>query len=135
MTSLALPEIFLYLQIPLMYLTTVLGLTIGPKHQALRLGITLPLFSLLAIQSLHREWSIGWGLHYALEVNVFTQMFTYFDWNILGSPDREGWRKIQYGAEELAVNGNGHVKKKEDGVPQDFWQRAWWALRLMTGTR
>ncbi|KAH3910271.1 hypothetical protein HBH56_149490 [Parastagonospora nodorum] len=135
MASLTLPKIFIDLQIPLMYLTNALALAIGPRHQVLRLGITLPLFSLLALQSLYRDWSGGWGLHYALEVNVCTQMFIYFDWNILGSPDRERWRKIRYDAEEPAVNGNGHIKKKEDGVPQSFLQRAWWALRLLTGNR
>ncbi|KAL5118952.1 hypothetical protein ACEQ8H_003081 [Pleosporales sp. CAS-2024a] len=146
MASLQLPRIFLHVQIPLLFLTNIVALAIGPQHQVVRLGMTLPLLGILVAQSLYRDWEIGWGIHYAIEIGIMQLAFVYLDWNVLGSPDKEGWRKIDYEQEEKergAVNGNnkgappegGREKKHMGVVPQTFWQRAWWGVRLSTGHR
>jgi hypothetical protein len=115
----SLPQSFIALQIPLLYLTNILALAIGPTHQTLRIGLTLPFLLYLASQSLHREWTGEWGIHYALNCVVATALFTYVDWNLLSRPDVEGWRKIG---------------EKED-VPTGFAERAWWGVRLSMGNR
>jgi hypothetical protein len=151
MEAFKLPKILIDLQIPLLYLTNILALAIGPRNQVLRYGITVPLFALLVGQSWFREWSGAWGMHYALECMVVSVVWIYFDWNVLGRPDREGWRKTQYGGEGKKVgekenghvNGNGganghangQTEKEKHSVPQDFLKRAWWGTRLATGNR
>jgi hypothetical protein len=124
MSSLVLPQSLIALQIPLLYLNNILGLAIGPTNQILRIGLTLPILIFLASQSLYREWSGEWGMHYALNCMVLTAIFTYVDWNLLSRPDTERWRKIQYKGE-----------KPMSEVPIGFWERAWWAARLCTGNR
>jgi hypothetical protein len=125
MISLALPKLFIDLQLPLLHLNTILALAIGPQNQVLRFGLTFPIFVLLVAQSLYREWSGTWGLYYGVECMMLTCVFVYIDWNILGSPDKENWTKIQYDREN----------DKSKGVPQGFWERAWWGVRLGTGSR
>jgi hypothetical protein len=124
-----LPDPFITFQLPLLHLTTITALAIGPSHQVLRLGLTLPLFALLVSQSLYREWGGTWGHHYAIECMVMTCVCMYFDWNMLGSPDREGWRKVY-------ADEDGEKKKVGDEeVPEGFWKRFWWGVRLGMGSR
>jgi hypothetical protein len=128
-SKMRLPDPFITLQLPLLHLTTITALAIGPSHQVLRLGLTLPLFVLLVSQSLYREWGGTWGHHYAIECMVMTCVWVYFDWNILGSPDREGWRKVHN-------DEDGEKKKAGNGkVPEGFWARFWWGVRLGMGSR
>jgi hypothetical protein len=114
-----LPQSLITLQIPLLYLTNILALAIGPTHQTLRITITLPLLLFLASQSLYREWTGVWGIHYALNCVVMSVLFTYVDLNLLSRPDVERWQKI--GGKE--------------GVPRGFAERAWWGVRLAMGNR
>jgi hypothetical protein len=120
--ALQLPKLFIDLQVPLLYLTNILGLALGPKHQVLRIGLTLPAYGLLVTQSLYREWNGTWGMQYANECLVLSLVFMYVDWNLLGSPDKERWHKVVDPSES-------------DVVPQGFWERVWWAVRLSTGNR
>jgi hypothetical protein len=115
-----LPDPIIALQLPLLHLTTITALAVPPSHNLLRLGLTLPFFTLLVSQSLYREWSGTWGHHYALECMVLTCVCMYFDWVVLGIPDREGWRRV----------GDG-----EKDVPRGFWKRYWWGVRLGMGSR
>jgi hypothetical protein len=135
MPTLALPQSIILLQIPLLYLTNILTLAIGPKNQDLRIGITLPIFGLLVIQSLYREWTGEWGHHYGLNCMVMTLVFMYVDWNLLSRPDEEKWRKISY----ETGSGDGKTKrmneKADTMVPTGFWERAWWGVRLAMGNR
>jgi hypothetical protein len=124
MSLLALPQPLIALQIPLLYITNILGLAIGPTNHVLRIGFTLPILVVLVSQSVYRQWDGEWGIHYAMNCMVLTAIFTYVDWNLLSRPDSERWRKIQYRNEEL-----------ESEVPTGFWKRAWWAARLCTGNR
>lgn len=124
--ALQLPKPFIYLQIPLLYATDIFALALGPANRALQLGLTLPVFALLVIQSLYREWSGTWGIHYAIECMVLSVVWQYVDWVLLKSPDKEGWRKIEYGKKE---------ENKVEKVPEEFWQRVWWGVRLATGNR
>jgi hypothetical protein len=126
MLSLALPPAIIDLQLPLLHLNTILALAIGPHNQILRFGITFPIFIVLVAQSTYREWSGTWGMHYAVECMVLTCVFTYVDWNILGSPDKEAWGKTRYGV------GKENAKER---VPRGFWKRAWWGVRLGVGSR
>jgi hypothetical protein len=114
-----LPDPFIQFQLPLLHLTTITALAIGPSHQLLRFGLTLPIFTLLVAQSYYREWTGTWGLHYATECMVWSCVWIYFDWNILGSPDVQKWHKV----------GDKNVKK------EGFWSRFWWGIRLGMGTR
>tara|TARA_R110002003_G_scaffold9_30_gene635 strand:- start:3801 stop:4286 length:486 start_codon:yes stop_codon:yes gene_type:complete len=127
--ALELPSPIITLQIPLLYINNILALAIGPNHQFLRLGITLPILVLLASHSRYHDWSGEWGIHYALECLMLCCIWVYFDWNILGSPDREKWHKLDFAAQEK----DGISKENE--VPDGFWQRAWWGVRLATGVR
>jgi hypothetical protein len=115
----SLPQALMALQIPLLYLANILALAIGPTHQTLRISLTLPLLLFLASQSLYREWTGEWGIHYALNCVVMTALFTYVDWNLLSRPDVEGWRKMGEKAEDM----------------KGFWRRAWWGVRLAMGNR
>jgi hypothetical protein len=120
--SLALPKIFIECQIPLLYLNNIVGLALGPKNQLLRIGLTLPVCGLLAAQSLYRQSNGAWGMYYGAECMVLSVVWVYVDWNLLGSPDKEKWHKIR-------------DKSEDDRVPQGFWERAWWGVRLATGNR
>ncbi|CAJ2511971.1 Uu.00g075960.m01.CDS01 [Anthostomella pinea] len=144
--SLELPSIFIDLQIPLLYLNNIFALAIGPQHQGLRVAVSLPVHILLIAQSLYRQWRGPWGDHYALNCVVCSCTFIYVDWVLLKSPDKEAWRKIQYGGSGSKAKGKGvggvkgGVKEQGKGknaasVPQTFWGRVWWGLRLSTTAR
>jgi hypothetical protein len=64
-------------------------------------------------------------MHYAVECMVFTCVFTYVDWNILGSPDKEKWGKVRYKV----------GKEEKERASHGFWERAWWGVRLGVGSR
>lgn len=84
---------------------------------------------------------------------VLSVVFTYVDWILLSSPDKEAWYKIRYygddkkagtvrdKADSKAVENDGAMKKgrkKEDvvGVPAaGFLSRLWWGVRLATTNR
>jgi hypothetical protein len=143
--SLRLPPIFTTLQIPLLYTNNILGLALGPQHHFLRVSITLPALILLASQGLYREKDSAYGMRYSLDCLVLSLSFTYLDWVVLGSPDREGWRKLSHrkdvgkgGGKERGM-GDGKVVVKKDlnyeVVPRAFWERVWWGLRLAAGNR
>jgi hypothetical protein len=123
--SFALPKLFIDLQVPLLYATNIFALALGPSNRVLQLSLTLPIFTLLVTQSLYREWSGTWGIHYAVECMVLSVVWQYVDWILLQSPDKEAWRKINY------QNGGGEKEK----APQGFWQRVWWGVRLASGNR
>jgi hypothetical protein len=146
--SLQLPPIFTTLQIPLIYLNNIVALAIGPKHQILRVGISLPILVVLIAQSLYREWHGTWGDHYAINCLVLCAAFVYVDWVLLCTPDKERWRKIRYTRrkDNEKEKVNGRVNGKANGVasqrveeadeyPVTFWGRMWWATRLATTTR
>jgi hypothetical protein len=122
-----LPPIFLTLQPLLLHATNILALAIGPQNRVLQLSTTLPALVLLVAQSWYREWNGQWGMQYGIECMVFCMAWGYVDWIVLGSPDREGWCKIRY--------GSGEKRKEEGKVPQGFWKRAYWGLRLAMGVR
>ena len=140
-----LPPQIITLQIPLLYLVNVLTLAVGSRRQLLRVSISLSLIVLLVTQSLYREWHAGWGNHYAINCGVWSCVFTYVDWVLLGSPEKEGWYKIQYGKDGKNGDENKHkdndkVSKKgyEDkpgGAGRTSLSRMWWALRLATTPR
>jgi len=140
MSLFQLPDIIITLQVPLLYLLNILTLATGPNHRLIRISITLPLLLLLAAQSLYREWGdAGWGYNFAINCGVCTRVFTYFDWILLGSPDKDGWYKLQYG-KEVNDKKNDDVKRMDyrdrpGGAGRSFWSRAWWALRLSTSNR
>lgn len=140
MSFLVLPPLLITLQIPLLHVNNILALAITPRHQALRVGVSLPVLVLLVSQSLYREWDATWGMHYALNCAVLGTACIYIDWILLASPDKEGWYKIQYGKEEEEKTRNGGVdgavkEKKKESVPQGFWERVWWGIRLATTIR
>jgi hypothetical protein len=149
-----LPPQLITLQIPLLYLTNIIALAIGPKHQFLRVSISLPILVLLVAQSLYRQWDAGWGNHYAINCLVWSIVFIYVDWILLCSPDNEGWRKIRY--QDPYEKSQAAVKKSDDFVAEKismaemntisiwvsddegeegFWERMWWGLRLVTTNR
>jgi hypothetical protein len=122
MLSLQLHTPLIDLQIPLLYTTNIFALAISPSNRLLQLS-TLPIFVLLVSQSLYREWSGTWGIHYAVECMVLSVVWQYIDWILLQSPDREEWGKIH------------HENGEKEKVPQRFWQRVWWGVRLASGNR
>jgi hypothetical protein len=130
MLSLQLPQIFVDLQTPLLYLTNIIALAIGPQHRNIQL-LTLPLLLLLIVQSLYREWNGGWGYHYGLNCSVVIMVFVWVDWILLGNPDKQAWGKLKY----LKQKDGAVVVKKEDSPPQGFLSRAWWGVRLATTNR
>jgi hypothetical protein len=154
MVSLELPPQIISLQLPLIFLNNVFALALGPKHQFLRVSISLPILAILLAQSLYRQWDAGWGNHFGLNCAVWATAFTYVDWILLSNPDKEGWYKIQYGQTKEIEQGkkqNGdakeHGKATGDGVAKEgyqdvkggagrtFWSRLWWGMRLATTTR
>ncbi|KAF9698500.1 hypothetical protein EKO04_003829 [Ascochyta lentis] len=131
--SLHLPPAFTTLQLPLLLLTNILALTIGPRHRLLQLAFTLPALLLLAAQSLYRDYTGAWGIHYGMNCGVASMLATYVDWVVLRSPDREGWVKLRGrfggggGESNVDVKGGGKEKR---GAPRTFRERLWWAVRL-----
>jgi hypothetical protein len=69
-------------------------LTIGPQHRLLQLSFSLPAWTVLSAQSLYRDYSGAWGIHYAVNCGVMSLMATYLDTVLLASPDKEGWTKL-----------------------------------------
>lgn len=140
-----LPPQIITLQIPLLYLINILALAAGPNHHVLRVSITLPLVILLITQSLYREWYAGWGNHYAINCTVWSVVFNYVDWVLLGNPDREGWYKIRYKNDGKSGDDDKDEKKADvsmktyedepGGAGRTFPSRIWWALRLATTNR
>jgi hypothetical protein len=156
MAFLELPPQIITLQVPLLYLNNILALAIGPKHQTLRLAISLPILILLVTQSLYRQWDAGWGNHYAINCLVWSVVFMYVDWILLSSPDKEGWRKIQYSVPQGASHPSARAfddvvagkitadevverkmwyKDTAGGAGETFWTRYWWGARLATTNR
>lgn len=139
---LELPAIFVDLQLPLLCLNNIVALAIGPRHQLLRVSISLPVLVLLTSQSLFRKWNGTWGIHYGINCMVLMVLFEYVDWILLSSPDKEKWHKIQYnkpgatGTQKEPGKANGLAKRKEeDVVPVGFLSRFWWGVRLATTKR
>lgn len=122
MPSLQLPPIFDTLQLPLLFLTNILALAIGPRHRILQLGFSVPVLAILAAQSLYRDYSGAWGTPYALNCGVMSVLATYFDCVVLRSPDREGWtklsRRVGFGGAENGVKER-EVGSRDDGFPRD----------------
>lgn len=58
---------------------------------------------------------------------VWSLAWTFVDWNVLGNPDRQKWRKIRY--------LGGGKEEVERVVGEGFWERGWWAVRLSMGNR
>ena len=129
------PPLLMHFQVPLLYLNNILALAVRPEHQLLRVAISLPVLLMLVSQSLHRTWDHAWGRHYAMDCLVLSTSCVYIDWILLCNPDKEAWRKIRY--EGAASKQNGEVESIEaaNNVPQGFWERAWWGVRLATGPR
>ncbi|KAF2116638.1 membrane bound O-acyl transferase family-domain-containing protein [Lophiotrema nucula] len=117
-------------QIPLLLLNNIFALSLKPGP--FRILFTLPILILLAWQSVLREYEQYFGDEYPLNVMVWTCIFTYLDWILLSSPDRERWHRIHYGKTSDAGDKRDG---KNDIVPQSFFSRAWWALRLAIQTR
>ena len=160
MPSLQLPSIFDALQLPLLLLTNVLALTIGPRQRVLQLGFSIPAWVLLASQSLYRDYSGAWGIHYAINCGVMSLMATYLDTVLLMSPDKEGWVKLRSRVETVKDNKDEAKKSGQavgsDGFPRDDGSvvksknkevsgkskapigsndRLWWAIRLACTNR
>ncbi|KAF1929477.1 uncharacterized protein M421DRAFT_420004 [Didymella exigua CBS 183.55] len=153
--ALHLPPLFTTLQAPLIILTNILTLAIGPRNRLLQFAFSVPVLFLLAAQSLYRDWDRGWGLHYGLSCFVVTNLAVWADWALLASPDREGWAKLEQrsGAaqkekeKESRGEGEGAFPKDDGGVveskrgvqgggvPTSFCARLWWAIRLSATTR
>ena len=115
MPSLQLPSIFDALQLPLLLLTNVLALTIGPRQRVLQLGFSIPAWILLASQSLYRDYSGAWGIHYAINCGVMSLMATYVDTVLLMSPDKEGWVKLRSRVETVKDNKDEAKKSGQAG--------------------
>ncbi|KAF1851785.1 uncharacterized protein K460DRAFT_41305 [Cucurbitaria berberidis CBS 394.84] len=140
--SLELPPIFALLQVPLIYLVNIVALAIGPRHQFLRVLISLPAVVLLLCQGLYREGDSPWAIQYGMNCAALSATLTYVDWTLLCSPDKEGWYKIQYnkpvvtGKEKENSKTNGLGKKSNEAVvPVGFRSRLWWGVRLATTNR
>ena len=131
MSALQLPQIFIDLQVPLICLNSIIALAIGPQHRSIQVLLSFPILVLLTAQSLYREWDGGWGYHYGINCSVMCLIFTWIDWILLGSPDKQAWGKIKY----LNQKDGTVVEKKEDSPPRGFLNRAWWAARLATTNR
>lgn len=142
MASLYLPTspFLVNLQVPLLYVNNIVALAIGPQHQAFRLAYSLPVLVLLLSQSLSRDWDVNWGLLYAINLTSLLLALVYVDWILLSSPDKEKWRRVRYNEVVVATPqgkengngklGNGNAQSNENVVPQGFWSRARWGVRL-----
>src|SRR5690242_7667616 len=114
MMSLQLPPIFTTLQVPLILLINILTLAIGPQHRVAQFAFSVPVLFLLVTQSLYREWTGGWGLHYGLNCFVMSAVITWADWVLLNSPDKEGWVKV-YVRRGVVTGGGGNWQVKING--------------------
>ncbi|PSN63634.1 hypothetical protein BS50DRAFT_557722 [Corynespora cassiicola Philippines] len=112
--------------IPLLYLTNILAL--GFKPSVLRTLTTLPLTLLFLSQAVYNPRT-HLADDYPMNVLACAAVFTWVDWIALGSPDREGWTKLRY------AEGDGEMGEVEKKVPQGFWVRVWWGVRLATTNR
>lgn len=156
--ALQLPPIFATLQPALILAANVFTLAIGPNHRVLQFAFSIPVLSILAAQSLYRDWDRGWGLHYGLNCFVVTSLVTWIDWILLNSPYKERWVKLEQhkGAARVKDGGvapaespafpeddSGVVRSKNSMgnpvekryVPASFLQRFWWSGRLATTNR
>jgi hypothetical protein len=131
MLSLQLPQIFIDLQVPLLYLNNIIALAIGPQHRCIQLLLSFSALVLLFVQSLYREWDGGWGYHYGLNCSVMCLVFTWVDLILLENPDKQAWGKMKY----LKQKDGTIVAEKENSPPQGFLNRAWWGVRLATTNR
>ncbi|KAJ8106496.1 hypothetical protein OPT61_g9497 [Boeremia exigua] len=111
--ALQLPPVFTTLQVPLIMLTNITALAIGPRHRVLQFAFSVPVLIVLVAQSLYREWDGGWGLHYGLNCFVMSLVMDWVDWVLLNSPYREGWTKLE--VRKGAVKEEGGVVRKEQG--------------------
>ncbi|KZM18814.1 uncharacterized protein EKO05_0006641 [Ascochyta rabiei] len=139
--SLRLPPVFTALQLPLLLLTNVFALAIGPRQRLLQLGLTLPVLLLLAAQSRYRDYAGPWGVHYGVNCGVASLIATYVDWVVLAAPDREGWVKLGRrdgggergsggGVESNGIVKSSGVEREKRAAPTAFRERLWWAVRL-----
>ncbi len=94
MALLQLPVILPTFQVPLILLTNVITLAIGPQRRVLQFAFSVPVLFVLFAQSLYREWERGWGLHYGLNCFVMSLAMVWVDWMLLNSPGREDWMKL-----------------------------------------
>ena len=124
-----LPFIFQQLQAPLMFTTLIFAQ--GFKPGIFRISLTLPIMILLWVQSLYRQEFKYYGEEYPMNVMACAVMFCYLDQIILANPDKEKWHKIQYGKKKQ----EGEKNVKTDIVPQTYWERVWWAIKIATTTR
>lgn len=113
---------------PLLSLTNILALVIGPQHRVLQLGFSLPVLAFLAAQSVGRGYVGTWGIYLGVNSGVASLLGTYVDWVLLGSPDREGWvKRGRRVGRDGRVESNGDAK---NAAPTGFRSRLWWATRL-----
>jgi hypothetical protein len=124
-----LPSIFQQLQAPLMFTTLIF--TQGFKPSIFRISLTLPVMILLWVQSLYRQEFMYYGEEYPMNVLACVVMFWYLDQIILANPDKEKWHKVQYGK----VKEESEKNVKNDDIPQTYWGRVWWAIRIATTMR
>lgn len=112
------PAYFRHAATPLLFLTNILALAIGPQHRILQHGFSLPVLTVLAAQSLYREYSGAWGIHYAVNCGVMSGLATYVDCVVLKSADREAWTKL--GSRVGLKKGAGGLEGDgPDGFPRD----------------
>ncbi|KAI8934919.1 hypothetical protein NX059_008588 [Plenodomus lindquistii] len=128
----------------LLYLLNIVALAIHPRYQIFRVALSLPILIILVLQSLSRDFGENFGFHYALNCAVGMLVCVYMDWVVLGRPDKEGWQRVAdagVGKETQHGKTNGEIKEhgkangqvgrsREAFVPQDFWKRVWWGVRL-----
>ncbi|KAH6618760.1 membrane bound O-acyl transferase family-domain-containing protein [Boeremia exigua] len=132
--SLQLPPIFATLQVPLILLTNIATLAIGPRHRVLQFAFSVPVLGVLVAQSVYREWDRGWGLQYGLNCFVMSAVMTWVDWVLLDSPDRERWVRVKSNG-QVESNGHAVISSKMASAPTGFWSRLWWAAQLSTTNR
>ncbi|ORY07911.1 membrane bound O-acyl transferase family-domain-containing protein [Clohesyomyces aquaticus] len=115
-------------QIPLLYLTNIIGL--GMKPGPFRVAVTLPILIFLVTQSFYRIEEMYYGDEYSMNCLSLCVVLMYLDWIILASPDKERWYKIRYGKKE-----GDSQREKDNIVPDHFFSRFWWGFRLATTNR
>ncbi|KAF2756077.1 hypothetical protein EJ05DRAFT_487879 [Pseudovirgaria hyperparasitica] len=99
--------------IPLFYLTLFVAFSFHP-------GLN---------RAVHREHLSSYAREYGMNNWLVQLCFIYFDWIILASPDKERWHKIHQAGTVQAT------KADTDEVPQGFFARFWFALRMQFNTR
>ncbi|KAF2190399.1 hypothetical protein K469DRAFT_623462 [Zopfia rhizophila CBS 207.26] len=121
------PTFIQQFQIPLLYLSNIVGL--GMQPGLARVIATLPTLVFLVAQSAIRKDSQYFGDEYSMNCLVTAMVFVYVDWILLASPDKERWHKIRYDGKQNTVS------RKIDAVPSSFLQRVWWGICLATTNR